>query len=1236
MHILGMRWIGLTVLTVCALGLGGSIPAAEYFVRPTGSDASDGIAKDKPLATIQKAVSLVKPGDSITLLPGTYRQSVDLGKTSGTENNPIVLRAQGQVMLTGAYELKGTDFVPAAELGPNAWKYSFQGKDGAAIHATPGFVYRREPAQMVAFLRGAVDKLLEEKLLATPGSWFYRPGREVHPAVLYLHPPEAAGLKDLALDVGVQCLIYGPYASHWRVAGIDFSGAQTAMVIGRHALVEDCRFHHCRKGWEHPFFSPVLAVGDDAQVRRCEFHDNPDAQARLTMANRVVVEECLFQGNNQAASEIQFHANGSDSRIKTCRFLSAAGIGVYPAAARGKNSRNITIESCWFEGGRAMTLPAGSYVLLENTFKNITAPVNVTENFGPVSLMVLHNLFLGCRPCFTIHGTPALLSDDNVFSPDSLVSTWQSPEIDAGSWMADSVQRSGDLETWRRGTGQDGNSVIGDSLAAVNRSTAWISRLVVSPVLARGHLALQVRGSLRSRKSMSANLAIGLTTSPANGRPARVKDCTQAVTLTADAEQQFEALLEIPRIEGEATCRLTILDNQGNRLGGRSQAVARPSAVQLQWLPPAYRATVFANQKEKRLQARISAHAEDMDWAGWEIHAVVRRPDAKDCLRLQTFAAASEAVVSVPVDQLQPGQYELVVTVCHGSNCLDGAAAGFQYLSAKPNTVRIAEDGTMLIDEKPFFPIGVHGNAGSREDLELFAQAGFNVTTGFHATQGFMDDAARLGLKIVLLSTIANGLLKDIPGPDKQKLLDEAARITGKWKDHPALLCYLWGEELVWKRELVSLYQQTRRIDPYHPMAMNGSFQDFSSLFYLADVMMNHLYAYPLYGDDRATVAAKIDRANRNCGRMIEIAAGKTQDSFPGPRLAIGNKPWWLWPQYFHGGSWARGSGYAGYGRFLSLPEMRAHVWAAIARGAKGILFWAYFHDYTNPRMNPKLWEGVRAIGGEVRSLEQVLAEPPAEGLVTADADDGLSMTVRKHGGHLYIIAAWHGAKERSIAFTLPSGDETRSLAVWSENRSVSVADRRFSDLFQPNTAHLYTTAPAPHPVMEKLLADPAFTTPLDYQPRPGNVACRQAGAKAKTSRRYTWYPLETYAIDSDPDTCWFPLYGGSLVSSPANPTGKAEWLEVELANAQPIGEVVVRSYVPRHYPDPNGALADFDLEAWDGRDWKTIATVTRNTQETVRCRVAAVTTRKIRLLARKGLYLSELEAYARPGGGDR
>jgi len=77
------------------------------------------------------------------------------------------------------------------------------------------------------------------------------------------------------LEVGVQCLIYGPYAAHWQITGIDFSGAQTAMVVGRNAVVDNCRFHHCRKGWEHPFFSPVLALSDDACVQRCQFHDNP-------------------------------------------------------------------------------------------------------------------------------------------------------------------------------------------------------------------------------------------------------------------------------------------------------------------------------------------------------------------------------------------------------------------------------------------------------------------------------------------------------------------------------------------------------------------------------------------------------------------------------------------------------------------------------------------------------------------------------------------------------------------------------------------------------------------------------------------------------------------------------------------------------------------------------------------------------------------------------------------------
>ncbi len=64
--------------------------AAVYHVALDGDDGHDG-SKSKPLRTVQRAVDLARPGDTILVRAGVYREAVVL-RESGDEGRPIVLK----------------------------------------------------------------------------------------------------------------------------------------------------------------------------------------------------------------------------------------------------------------------------------------------------------------------------------------------------------------------------------------------------------------------------------------------------------------------------------------------------------------------------------------------------------------------------------------------------------------------------------------------------------------------------------------------------------------------------------------------------------------------------------------------------------------------------------------------------------------------------------------------------------------------------------------------------------------------------------------------------------------------------------------------------------------------------------------------------------------------------------------------------------------------------------------
>ncbi len=65
-----------------------------YYVSGTGSDGSSGSASS-PFASIQHADGVVKPGDTVVVLDGTYMGDITLS-ASGTSGNPITYKAQNQ------------------------------------------------------------------------------------------------------------------------------------------------------------------------------------------------------------------------------------------------------------------------------------------------------------------------------------------------------------------------------------------------------------------------------------------------------------------------------------------------------------------------------------------------------------------------------------------------------------------------------------------------------------------------------------------------------------------------------------------------------------------------------------------------------------------------------------------------------------------------------------------------------------------------------------------------------------------------------------------------------------------------------------------------------------------------------------------------------------------------------------------------------------------------------------
>ena len=89
-----------------------TLQAQEFFVSSAGNDSFAG-TKEKPFRTIRKGVDSLKPGDTLTVMPGRYRESV-LWRFDGSPSQTTVVRAliPGTVLIHGDREVTGFKAVP--------------------------------------------------------------------------------------------------------------------------------------------------------------------------------------------------------------------------------------------------------------------------------------------------------------------------------------------------------------------------------------------------------------------------------------------------------------------------------------------------------------------------------------------------------------------------------------------------------------------------------------------------------------------------------------------------------------------------------------------------------------------------------------------------------------------------------------------------------------------------------------------------------------------------------------------------------------------------------------------------------------------------------------------------------------------------------------------------------------------------------------------------------------------
>ncbi len=225
-------------------------------VNPASKAADDnGSGTDeKPLKTVARAVEMVKPGTRILIYPGIYRESITLQKTetldqSGTAESPIIIEAKEPDSVIFSGSDIWTDWQPEGNgVYSAAWPYKWGTNSWMAGRSGP--IGRRFE---LVFIDGKLLKQVLERKEMKEGTYC----ADEDAGKLYIWLDDGVKPQDHKIEVSVRGgLEHGAgltvgdmwdvklLPSYIVVKGLTFKHCTRHFFLGKHVLLEDCRFEY--------------------------------------------------------------------------------------------------------------------------------------------------------------------------------------------------------------------------------------------------------------------------------------------------------------------------------------------------------------------------------------------------------------------------------------------------------------------------------------------------------------------------------------------------------------------------------------------------------------------------------------------------------------------------------------------------------------------------------------------------------------------------------------------------------------------------------------------------------------------------------------------------------------------------------------------------------------------------------------------------------------------------------
>lgn len=470
----------------------------------------------------------------------------------------------------------------------------------------------------------------------------------------------------------------------------------------------------------------------------------------------------------------------------------------------------------------------------------------------------------------------------------------------------------------------------------------------------------------------------------------------------------------------------------------------KTNVLSTELISPSYRGLLMeGDHTEIKVRTRLDLGANDAN----RYSTLIQLVDSAN----QTIASKADPTgqadftAAFPAQSLPSGSYKVKIEVTDKtSNTVsqsdEWAITKLGAADPKPKSY-VDKHGRLLIDGKPFFPLGLYFGFLNDGEINELKNSPFNTALPYQfqaTTNELLDKLNQAGIKYI-------HAVKDkdtfFSGPTLEAEAALIAQQVNKFKNHPSLLAWYINDEMnktVWRDNLIAHNKAIAANDFNHPSYTVD--MDLPN----ADLFMK---STDIFGTDPYPVYGKPEDAVSRPGEWSR----STKAELP-------NRAMWHVVQAHNLSNYDAGVAL----RAPNLAELRSMSWQSIAEGATGLMYYSYFDILRDASGTPyeTLWGNLKQVGQEIKPLIPVIMSvEPTPNVQLMNGGSWLNWTVRQHEGKTYVIAVNNGKEARQASFKVPNAT---GVKVVHGNRSIPVTDGAFTDSFEALGVRVYEVSTAP------------------------------------------------------------------------------------------------------------------------------------------------------------------------------